>query len=100
MARIAKLVPRDKAWQIVYYRPDGTRRRLSAGTDRQVAERLLLRVNEWLWEGKDPDNELARNGSEGESPYDYDTRVLSHFHGAILTVSATIHTTAVLNLLQ
>lgn len=38
--------------------PVGRRRRLSVGNDYQYAQRLAVRFNDWLLEGKDPEKEL------------------------------------------
>lgn len=56
----AKLVKRGNTYQLYYYNPDGYRRRLSVGPDRQQAQRLLIRFTDWLLEGKNPEREMER----------------------------------------
>ena len=43
-----------------YINPDGRRRRLSIGSDQNLAQRLTVKFNVWLLEGKDPEIEIER----------------------------------------
>lgn len=43
-----------------YNNPDGRRRRLSVGTDYQLAQRQAVRFTEWLLAGKEPERELKK----------------------------------------
>ncbi len=43
-----------------YINPDGRRRRLSIGSDQNLAQRLAVKFNDWLLEGKDPEIEIER----------------------------------------
>ena len=64
--RVVKLKPvkiqkRGKSYQLYYYTPEGRRRRLSVGKEYQLAQRLSVKFNDWLLEGKDPELELKRS---------------------------------------
>ncbi len=47
-------------YSLEFTNPNGRRRRLSVGKDLQYAQRLSVRFNDWLVEGKDPERELER----------------------------------------
>ena len=55
-----RLRKRGNKYQIDYVNPDGCRRRLSAGTSFQIAERLRIKYANWLLDGKDPEREEER----------------------------------------
>ncbi len=46
---------RGNRYQLYYYSPDGQRRRLSAGSDRNCANRLAVKFTDWLLVGRDPE---------------------------------------------
>ncbi len=61
--RVVKIKPvkiqkRGNSYQLYYYNPRGERRRISVGNDYQQAQRLAVKFNDWLMEGKDPESEL------------------------------------------
>ena len=56
---------RGKVFQLNYYSPDGRRRRLSVGEDRLHAERMKNLFQEWLYQGKDPEEELKLSEKAG-----------------------------------
>ncbi len=60
---------RGASYQLVYYNPKGERRRISAGKDAQHAQRLAIKFNDWLIEGKDPEREIeqARQREQAQS---------------------------------
>ncbi len=41
-----------------YTNPDGRRRRLSVGSDQNLAQRIAVKFNDWLLEGKNPESEI------------------------------------------
>ena len=49
-----------KTYQLDYFNGAGRRRRISVGRDREFAYRMRREFEEWLWEGKDPERELAK----------------------------------------
>jgi len=55
-----KIRKRGKRYCLDYYRPNGERRRISAGSDRTVAQHMAVQFNNWLIEGKDPECEIER----------------------------------------
>jgi len=55
-----RLRKRGNKWQIDYVSPDGRRRRLSAGRDFRMAERMRIKYANWLLDGKDPEREIER----------------------------------------
>lgn len=55
-----KIVRRGKYYQLYFYNPDGLRRRLTCGSDYQLAQRLAIKFTDWLLEGKDPEHEMER----------------------------------------
>ncbi len=55
-----KIVKRGDSYQLCYYNPRGERRRLSVGSDYQQAQRLAVRFNDWLLDGKDPEIEIKK----------------------------------------
>ncbi|HUU27816.1 MAG TPA: hypothetical protein VM123_08390, partial [archaeon] len=50
-----------------YYSPDGHRRRLSVGSDKQNAQRLAVKITDWLLDGKDPEREMERARQEEQA---------------------------------
>ena len=42
-----------------YSNPDGRRRRLSVGSDQNLAQRLAIKFTDWILEGKNPENEIT-----------------------------------------
>ena len=53
-----KITKRGSSYQLYYYNPRGERRRISVGIDYQHAQRLAVKFNDWLMDGKDPEREL------------------------------------------
>ena len=51
---------RGESYQLCYYNPAGERRRISAGKDYHHAQRLAVRFEDWLLDGKDPEREIER----------------------------------------
>jgi hypothetical protein len=51
---------RGKTYQIDYRNPNGRRRRLSVGTSHRHAQRIVVRITDWLLDGKDPEREMER----------------------------------------
>ncbi len=49
-----------ETYALHYINPDGRRRRLSVGSDYQLAQRQAVRFSDWLIEGKDPEQELEK----------------------------------------
>ena len=60
LIKTAKLRKRGKSYYAEYTDHQGRRPRPSLGSDRMIAERLLVRINDWLIEGKDPIKELKK----------------------------------------
>jgi integrase len=56
-----RLTKRGKGWQLCFYSPRGERRRLSAGTDPHLAQRMAVRFTDWLLEGKNPEREIEKS---------------------------------------
>ncbi len=54
-------------YSLHYYSPDGTRRRSSVGSDEQYAQRIRVKYDDWLMEGKDPERELERAKQEEQA---------------------------------
>ncbi len=50
-----------------YYSPDGQRRRLTAGSDEKMAQRLAVKFTDWLLDGKDPEREMERAKEESRA---------------------------------
>ena len=59
-----KIKKRGKSYQLCYYNPRGERRRISTGSDYQQAQRMAVRLSDWLLEGKDPEREIKRAQQE------------------------------------
>ena len=59
-----KIKKRGKSYQLYYYNPRGERRRLSVGSDYQHVQRLAVKFNDWLSEGKDPEIEIKKAKQE------------------------------------
>ncbi len=55
-----KITKRGSSYQLYYYNPRGERRRLSVGCDYQQAQRMAVRFNDWLMEGKNPEREQKK----------------------------------------
>ena len=55
-----KIVKRGSRYQLYFYNPRGERRRLSLGRNYQQAQRLAVRFNDWLMEGKSPEYEIEQ----------------------------------------
>ncbi len=55
-----KIQKRGNTYQLYYYNPRGERRRISVGNDYQQAQRLAVKFNDWLIEGKDPEHEVEK----------------------------------------
>lgn len=51
---------RGESFQICFYNSFGERRRLSVGKDERYAQRLALKIENWLIDGKDPEREIER----------------------------------------
>jgi hypothetical protein len=51
---------RGKTYQIDYRNPNGRRRRLSVGSSHRHAQRIVVRITDWLLDGKDPEREMER----------------------------------------
>lgn len=62
--RVAK---RGKNYQISYYDLRGIRRRLSAGPDSSHAQRVAIRFEDWLLDGKDPERELEKHQQQAQA---------------------------------
>jgi len=58
MVRIkpVKIIKRGHSYQLYYYNPRGERRRLSVGSDYQQIQRMVVKFNDWLLDGKDPES--------------------------------------------
>ncbi len=54
-------------YSLHYTSPDGRRRRLSVGSDEKHAQRLSVKVTDWLLEGKDPEREMERSKQEEQA---------------------------------
>ena len=57
--RPVKIIKRGNKYQFYFYNPRGERRRVSVGEDFQYAQRLAVKFNDCLLEGKDPEIETA-----------------------------------------
>jgi integrase len=55
-----KIQKRGKNYQLYYYNPMGERRRISVGSDRDLAQRRAIKYSDWLLEGKDPEEEIEK----------------------------------------
>ncbi|MFA6470923.1 MAG: tyrosine-type recombinase/integrase [Candidatus Latescibacterota bacterium] len=64
-----KIQKRGSNYQLYYYNPQGERRRISVGSDRDLAQRRAVKFSDWLLEGKDPEVEIesARKGEESKN---------------------------------
>lgn len=62
-----RIIKRDESYQLNFYSPRGERRRLSVGTDCQYAQRLAVKFNDWLMEGKDPEREIKKTFHEEQA---------------------------------
>ncbi len=59
--RIVKIVKtKYGTYSLHFTNPDGRRRRLSVGSDIQLAQRQAIKFTDWLLEGKDPELEIER----------------------------------------
>jgi len=47
-------------YSLHFTNPDGRRRRLTVGADFRIAQRMAVKFNDWLFEGKDPEIEMER----------------------------------------
>ena len=70
--RVVKFKPviiqkRGNSYQLYYYNPRGERRRISVGNDFQQAQRLAVKFNDWLMDGKDPESEIKKAQQEEAS---------------------------------
>ena len=65
LIKSVNLVQRGNKYQLDYYNHDGLRVRISAGGDYNTAQRIKIKFDQWLLEGKDPvvelDEEKRRN---------------------------------------
>ena len=66
MVRIkpVKIIKRGHSYQLYYYNPRGERRRLSVGSDYQQIQRMVVKFNDWLLDGKDPEREIEKAASK------------------------------------
>jgi integrase len=55
-----QIMKRGKKYQLYYYNPRRERRRISVGDVYQHAQRLAVKFNDWLMEGKDPEVEILK----------------------------------------
>jgi len=65
--RPPRLIKRGRGWQLCFYSPRGERRRVSAGTDPHLAQRMAVRFADWLLEGKDPEAEIKKAQQKEQS---------------------------------
>lgn len=56
-----RILKRGRNYQIYYHNLIGERRRLSAGNNLQNAQRIAVRFNDWLLEGREPEIELKKS---------------------------------------
>ena len=54
-------------YSLHFTNPDGRRRRLSVGGEYTNAQRIAVRFNDWLMEGKYPERELERSRQDERS---------------------------------
>ncbi|MFA6472631.1 MAG: site-specific integrase, partial [Candidatus Latescibacterota bacterium] len=59
-----KIQKRGKNYQLYYYNPLGERRRITVGSDRDLAQRRAIKYSDWLLEGKDPEAEIKKAQEE------------------------------------
>ncbi|MBW2059833.1 MAG: site-specific integrase [Deltaproteobacteria bacterium] len=63
-ARVVKT--KYNTYALHFYSPNGRRRRLTVGSDPQMAQRLSMKFTDWLLEGKDPEVELEQAKKKGQ----------------------------------
>lgn len=66
LVKTAKLRKRGDSYYAEYTDHHGKRPRPTLGSDYVTAQRLVVKINEWLYEGKDPVEELNRFRERGE----------------------------------
>ena len=70
MARIKKVgisITPQATYQLSYTNHLGRQRRLRVGKDERYAQKLRLKLEDWLLDGKDPERELQKRRKAEES---------------------------------
>ncbi len=55
-----RIVKRGRNYQLDFYNLNGERRRISAGSNHFIAQKMAVKFTDWLYEGKNPESEQQK----------------------------------------